>query len=67
MPNFEWKRDAQTGDHVLVIDGKERGRIPDPELATPSPGASAPGTPFMELDDLKREFEYMTGCVRCPR
>jgi hypothetical protein len=62
MPKHAWTRDAVTGDYVLVVDGKERGRIPDPEPTYRTSGPAKLGEWFMELGDLQKEFERLVGC-----
>lgn len=56
----EWKKDPGTGDDVLIVDGKERGRIPQPDQKKFDQGK--PGGSIIGHDDLKKELERLAGC-----
>ena len=61
MPTCKWNEDPDTGDLVLIVDGKERARIPNPgqiEMDQGKPGGSPIG-----LDDIKAILERAAGCA----
>jgi hypothetical protein len=60
VANFEWEKDPDTGDLVINLDGKERGRIPNPDQFKMDQRRS--GGSIIELDDIKAEFERVLGC-----
>ncbi len=60
MPNCKWTTDPDTGDLVLAVNGKERGRIPNPDQIRMD--HDRPGGPAIGLDEIKKEFERALGC-----
>jgi len=60
MSNWKWVTDSQTGDLVITVDGRDRGRIPNPDHLRMDQGK--PGGSIFGVEDLQREYERVLGC-----
>lgn len=60
MAVCKWETDPDTGDLDIYVDGKQRGRIPNPDQIKMDQGK--PGGSIIGLDDIKAQFEHILGC-----
>lgn len=59
MSTREWVIDPDTGDPVLVVDGRERARIPNPDQIEMDRARSVGS--IIGLDDIKEVLERAAG------
>ena len=60
MSKCIWILDETTGDHILVINGKEKGRIKSGEELKMDEGK--PGSLIYTLEELKEKLEKEFQC-----
>jgi hypothetical protein len=60
MPACKWDIDPDTGDLILIVDGRVRARIPNPDQIKMDQGRS--GGSIIDLDDIKEVLEQAAGC-----
>ena len=60
MSKCIWILEETTGDHILVVNGKEKGRIRPGEVIEIDEGE--PGSSIYALDELKEQLEKEFQC-----
>ncbi|HCR98537.1 MULTISPECIES: hypothetical protein [Halomonas] len=60
MSKCHWVVEQPSGDHVLMKDGEECGRIPEGENTRMDEGM--PGASFTTLKELREVLEKECGC-----
>ena len=60
MSKCNWIVEPDTGDHVLMKDGKECGRVREGENIKADEGK--PGSSIYTLEDLKAQLEKECSC-----
>ena len=60
MSKCIWILEETTGDHILVVNGKEKGRIRPGEVIKIDEGE--PGSSIYALEELKEQLEKEFQC-----
>ena len=60
MSKCIWILEETTGDHILVVNGKEKGRIRSGEVIKMDEGE--PGSSIYTLEELKEQLEKEFQC-----